>query len=146
MGGLGDVIGASLRLGSTLWRDLLANPDALRFQLAVWIVVLAGALALDPAHVLVTAVLLGLGFVLGTGNGAVFEIVAKRFPRDAGLVGGLVGAVGALGGTVLPVAQGFAQDLVGSYVVGFLLLGGLALVAWILDRRIASHPQDAGVR
>lgn len=42
MGGLADAIGASLRLDPALWRDLLVNPDALRFQLAAWIVVLAG--------------------------------------------------------------------------------------------------------
>lgn len=41
---------------------------------------------------------------------------------------GLVGAAGSLGGLLPPVAQGLGQDLVGSYVVGFLILAALALI------------------
>ena len=45
MSGLGDiwrVIGQSLTLDGNLWRDLVANPDGVRFQFALFIVVLAG--------------------------------------------------------------------------------------------------------
>ena len=39
---LWGVIWSSLTLDSNLWHDLMANPDALRFQFAVLIVVIAG--------------------------------------------------------------------------------------------------------
>ena len=39
---LQHIIQQSFALDVTLWRDLVAHPDALRFQYAVWIVVLAG--------------------------------------------------------------------------------------------------------
>lgn len=96
-------------------------------------VVLATTLALDLALIFATAVLLGLGLFLGLGNGAIVKLVPEHFPREAGVVSGLAGAVGGLGGLVLPVAQGLAQDLTASYVFGFVLLAVLALVSLLLN-------------
>ena len=39
---------------------------------------------------------------LGLGNGAVFQMVPQRFAREIGLVTGVVGAVGGIGGFILP--------------------------------------------
>lgn len=39
---LPHIVRQSFALDQELWRDLIANPDARRFQYAVWIVVLAG--------------------------------------------------------------------------------------------------------
>lgn len=81
---------------------------------------LALLLALEPAHFAGTTVVLALGVALGAGNGA---------------VSGLAGAIGGLGGLLLPVAQGLGQDLIGSYVFGFLILAALALVGLALSAR-----------
>lgn len=92
------------------------------------ITLLALVLAAQPAHLAGVTVIVALGATLGAGNGAVTKLIAERFPADIGAVGGLAGAVGSLGGLLLPVAQGLGQDLIGSYVFGFLVLAALALI------------------
>jgi NNP family nitrate/nitrite transporter-like MFS transporter len=70
--------------------------------------------------------------LLGMGNGAVFQLVAHRFPRETGVITGLVGAAGGLGGFVLPIALGGLRQLTHSYGGGFLafaLAGASAAVA-----------------
>lgn len=56
--------------------------------------------------------------VLGTGNGAVFQLVPQRFRREIGVVTGLVGAAGGLGGFFLPSLFGLLRDLTGTYATG----------------------------
>lgn len=96
---------------------------------------LALVLAAEPAHFAGTAVIFALGVALGAGNGAVTKLIAERFPDEIGSVSGLVGAVGSLGGLLLPVAQGLGQDLVGSYVFGFLVLAALAFTGLVMHAR-----------
>ncbi len=65
---------------------------------------------------------------VGMGNGAVFQLLAQRFPGEIGVITGLVGAAGGLGGFVLPNALGSLRQLTQSYGDGFLafaLVGAL---------------------
>ena len=66
---------------------------------------------------------------LGTGNGAVFQLVPQRFGKEIGIVTGLVGMAGGIGGFYLASSLGFARQLTGSFGPGFLTFAGLALVA-----------------
>ncbi|HQT65670.1 MAG TPA: nitrate/nitrite transporter [Acidocella sp.] len=68
---------------------------------------------------------------LGTGNGAVFQLVPVRFGREIGVMTGLVGFAGGLGGFYLASSLGFSKQWTGSYQAGFLIFAGLALVAFI---------------
>jgi NNP family nitrate/nitrite transporter-like MFS transporter len=64
---------------------------------------------------------------LGMGNGAVFQLVPQRFPREIGVTTGIVGAAGGLGGFVLPTLLGVMKQTTGSFSGGFLafaLAGG----------------------
>lgn len=108
-----------------------------RVLVGVFPAVAAGALvlALEPAHFAGTALVFALGVTLGAGNGAVTKLIAERFAGDIGAVSGLAGAIGGLGGVLLPVAQGLGQDLIGSYVFGFLVLAALALIGLVLSAR-----------
>jgi NNP family nitrate/nitrite transporter-like MFS transporter len=54
------------------------------------------------------------------GNGAVFQVVAQRFPEEIGVITGIVGAAGGLGGFVLPNVLGSLRQLTHSYGGGFL--------------------------
>jgi NNP family nitrate/nitrite transporter-like MFS transporter len=79
-----------------------------------------------PALNLCTLLLVTGMTVLGMGNGAVFQLVAQRFPEEIGVITGIVGAAGGLGGFVLPSVLGSLKQLTQSYGGGFL---AFALVA-----------------
>ncbi|HSI19545.1 MAG TPA: nitrate/nitrite transporter [Sphingomonas sp.] len=68
---------------------------------------------------------------LGTGNGAVFQLVPQRFSAEIGVMTGLVGMAGGIGGFYLASSLGFAKQLTGSFAPGFLIFAGLALVACV---------------
>ncbi len=97
------------------------------------VTVLAVVLAFGPGMTLITVAFLGIAFVLGLGNGAVFKLVAERFPGHTGTVTGLVGAAGGLGGFFPPLLMGFVRDATGTYAIGFMLLSEFALVCFIVN-------------
>ncbi|HQT37795.1 MAG TPA: nitrate/nitrite transporter [Acidocella sp.] len=68
---------------------------------------------------------------LGTGNGAVFQLVPVRFGREIGVMTGLVGFAGGIGGFYLASSLGYSKQWTGSYQAGFLIFAGLSLVAFI---------------
>jgi NNP family nitrate/nitrite transporter-like MFS transporter len=69
---------------------------------------------------------LGMG-MLGMGNGSVFQLVPQRFPKEIGVITGIVGAAGGLGGFFLPNVLGSLKQFTGSYAGGFL---AFAAVGW----------------
>jgi MFS transporter, NNP family, nitrate/nitrite transporter len=78
---------------------------------------LCGLPALTAGTVLL---FLGMG-MLGMGNGAVFQLVPQRFPKEIGVITGIVGAAGGLGGFFLPTLLGALKQLTGSFSGGFFL-------------------------
>jgi NNP family nitrate/nitrite transporter-like MFS transporter len=66
---------------------------------------------------------------LGTGNGAVFQLVPQRFAAEIGVMTGLVGMAGGIGGFYLASSLGLAKQWTGSFAPGFLIFAALALVA-----------------
>lgn len=101
------------------------------------VALLAWLLVLDSIYPF-TVGALGAAALLGLGNGAVFKLVAQRFPQATGTATGLVGAAGGLGGFFPPLALGLFKDTVGSYAPGFALLSVFALVCeLVLVRTVA---------
>jgi len=91
------------------------------------VAVLSLALGVLPglaATVLLLWVTLGS---FGLGNGAVFQLVGRRFPTRVGAMTGLVGAAGGLGGFLLPFGFGTLKGSTGTFAVGFLAQAVLAL-------------------
>lgn len=66
---------------------------------------------------------------LGTGNGAVFQLVPQRFGKEIGIMTGLVGMAGGIGGFYLASSLGFARQATGGFGPGFLIFAMLALGA-----------------
>lgn len=66
---------------------------------------------------------------LGTGNGAVFQLVPQRFAAEIGIMTGLVGMAGGVGGFYLASSLGLAKQWTGSFAPGFLIFAALAVVA-----------------
>ncbi len=108
--------------------DRIGGINSLMMVFVVAAVALAGV---SMAPTLGTA--LGLFVVamlaLGTGNGAVFQLVPQRFQEEIGIMTGLVGMAGGVGGFYLASSLGFAKQLTGSFSPGFLIFAGLALLA-----------------
>lgn len=99
---------------------------------AISVVYLLGSLLL-PIKATVSLLLLGMA-CLGMGNGAVFQLVPQRFAKEIGVATGTIGAVGGLGGFLLPVLLGTFRQFSGSFAPGFLVLGSASLAAVVFLR------------
>jgi NNP family nitrate/nitrite transporter-like MFS transporter len=102
---------------------------------ALSMVYLAAAAALAGVSAAPTVASALLLFVLamlalGTGNGAVFQLVPQRFRAEIGVMTGLVGMAGGVGGFYLASSLGIAKQFAGSYQPGFLIFAGLSLLAF----------------
>jgi NNP family nitrate/nitrite transporter-like MFS transporter len=85
------------------------------------------------------AIILAAMIALGAGNGAVFQLAPQRFPKEIGVVTGLVGMMGGVGGFYLASTLGLAKQLTGSYQLGFLGFAALALIAFVALALIKNH-------
>ncbi len=63
-----------------------------------------------------------IGIAQGFGRASVYKTIHDYYPRQMGLVGGIVAAMGALGGCTLPIAFGLAVDTLGFYSACFMVL------------------------
>ncbi len=68
---------------------------------------------------------------LGTGNGAVFQLVPQRFRKEIGVMTGLVGMAGGIGGFYLASSLGYSKQTTGSYQLGLTLFAALAATALV---------------
>lgn len=103
-------------------------------------IVLAGigiiyALASQLPSIQTISILLVIGMTfLGLGNGAVFQLVPQRFRNEIGIATGVVGAIGGVGGFLLPTLLGQIKQSTGSFSRGFLTLVFFAFGALVLLR------------
>jgi NNP family nitrate/nitrite transporter-like MFS transporter len=86
-----------------------------------------------------------LGCAMGIGKASVFKYVPDYFPNDVGAAGGVVGALGALGGFILPPAFGWLARASGLPQLAFLALLALTLwsLAWLHLTVVRSRAFDA---
>jgi len=75
---------------------------------------------LPPLAVCTVFMFLGMG-MLGMGNGAVFQLVPQRFPKEIGVMTGIVGAAGGIGGFFLPNLLGSIKQFSGTFAYAFML-------------------------
>jgi MFS transporter, NNP family, nitrate/nitrite transporter len=61
-----------------------------------------------------------VGFMMGIGKAAVYKLIADYYPRDVGVVGGIVGVLGGLGGFVCPIIFGYLLELTGVWTTCWL--------------------------
>lgn len=93
---------------------------------------ISGVLCLPPTLLPVEAFFvctLVLGVCMGIGKASVYKYVPEYYPRDVGLVGGLVGTLGALGGFLLPLSFGYLQAAFGRPEICFYVLTAIAAVS-----------------
>ena len=110
-------------------------------------IVLACLLAFTYKHMVpLTIECLTLAVAFGLGTGAVFKLVAEWFPTEVGAITGVVGAAGGLGGFFPPLVMGTVKSATGSYTIGFLLLGGVAVLALVVLARLSGAGEEDGGR
>lgn len=82
---------------------------------------------------LFTALVIVVGVMMGIGKASVYKYITDYYPRDVGVVGGLVGAVGGLGGFVLPLLFAWALARTDRPESAFLVLlvSGLVSLVWL---------------
>ncbi|HTU16693.1 MAG TPA: MFS transporter [Gemmataceae bacterium] len=90
-------------------------------------VLMLGVAALPPLAVGTTLLFLVMG-LLGVGNGSVFQLVPQRFPKEIGVMTGIVGAAGGIGGFFLPNLLGSIKQLTGTFSYAFVIFAAFAVV------------------
>ncbi len=133
------VAGSCLRPVGGYLADRLGG---IRMLLVLYIsagILLLGMATLPPLGVGAVLMFLAMG-CLGMGNGSVFQLVPLRFPKEIGVVTGLVGAAGGVGGFFLPNLLGGLKELTGSFAGGFLLFAllgcfGCAAFLFVVSRK-----------
>jgi len=117
-------------LGGAL-ADRIGGIKTLSFVYVVAALALA-AISTGPSSLVVSLGLFVVAMLaLGTGNGAVFQLVPQRFRAEIGVMTGLVGFAGGVGGFFLASSLGFAKQITGVYQSGFLIFAAIALVALV---------------
>jgi NNP family nitrate/nitrite transporter-like MFS transporter len=120
--------------------DRIGGIRVLTGALAGIALIYAIASRLPPAPLMVGALLVGM-FCLGMGNGATFQLVPQRFREEIGTATGIIGAVGGLGGFLLPMLLGLMKQTTGSFGPAFILLAMLAggAAAWLQILTLREH-------
>ena len=72
-----------------------------------------------------------VGIAMGIGKAAVYKHIPEYFPRDVGVVGGLVGVIGGLGGFVGPILFGYLLRGTGLWTSCWMFFAALSLVCLI---------------
>ncbi|WP_025848175.1 MFS transporter [Paenibacillus ehimensis] len=89
-------------------------------------------LSFSPNIQLYTVGCLLIAVCAGTGNGTIFKLVPLYFLKQAGIVNGIVSAMGGLGGFFPPLILASLLSLTGHYAIGFMALSEFALVSLVL--------------
>jgi NNP family nitrate/nitrite transporter-like MFS transporter len=85
-----------------------------------------------PANVWIFAILvLCFGVATGVGKAGVFKFIPEQFPNAVGVVGGMVGLIGALGGFIFPPLFGYLLRGTGLWSSCWIVLVVLAVVCLI---------------
>lgn len=96
-------------------------------------IVAAGILlAFNPSLAVYTVGCLTIAVCAGIGNGTVFKLVPLYFTKQAGIVNGLVAAMGGLGGFFPPVVLSFLYELTGHYAIGYMALSQVATISLLI--------------
>jgi NNP family nitrate/nitrite transporter-like MFS transporter len=76
-----------------------------------------------------TLLVFTLGMVMGIGKAGVYKYIPDYFPKDVGVVGGIVGVIGGLGGFVCPIIFGYLLQWTGIWTTTWMFLFALVLVS-----------------
>ncbi len=129
---LAAITGSLTRVVGGWFADKLGGITTLS---VVFLVVIATLFSLVSAPSLTaTTLIFMLCFAaLGAGNGATFQLVPLRWPITTAVAGGMIGEIGALGGSILPNVLAQSKQHTGNYREGWIAYAALAFAILISD-------------
>jgi NNP family nitrate/nitrite transporter-like MFS transporter len=68
-----------------------------------------------------------IGAAMGIGKAAVYRLIPDYFPRDVGVVGGIVGVIGGLGGWACPILFGYLLQWTGIWTTCWMFFFALSV-------------------
>jgi len=75
-----------------------------------------------------TALVFVVGIMMGIGKAAVYKHIPDYFPKEVGVVGGIVGVLGGLGGFFCPILFGYLLEWTGLWTTCWMFFAVLSLV------------------
>jgi len=128
---LATLTGSVFRVVGGWFADKVGGLATLSVIFLIAIAGLFGLMATPP--IVATTLLFMLCFAaLGAGNGATFQLVPLRWPLTTAVAGGMIGEVGAIGGSILPNLLGQSKQRTGSYAGGFVVYAAIAFAILIM--------------
>lgn len=89
-------------------------------------------LSFSPTITLYSIGSLTVAFCAGIGNGTIFKLVPYYFSKQAGIVNGIVSAMGGLGGFFPPLVLTIVFNITGHYAIGFMSLAMFAMASFVI--------------
>lgn len=89
-------------------------------------------LSFSPDIIWYTVGALAVGITVGVGNGTVFKLVPLYFSKQAGIVNGIVSAMGGLGGFFPPLLLTAVANITGHHAIAFMLMSEFAFVSFVI--------------
>lgn len=89
-------------------------------------------LSFSPTLTLYTIGCLTVAFCAGIGNGTIFKLVPYYFSKQAGIVNGIVSAMGGIGGFFPPLVLSLVFNITGHYAIGFMALSQFSLASFVI--------------
>ncbi|HEX19535.1 MAG TPA: MFS transporter [Acidiferrobacteraceae bacterium] len=89
-----------------------------------------------------------LGSVWGVGKAAVYRLIPDYYPKEVGVVGGMVGVLGGLGGFISPIIFGYLLEGTGLWTSAWMFIWVLSVISlfWmhnvIVRMEHKEHPED----
>jgi len=94
-----------------------------------------------------TALVLVVGVATGIGKAAVYKHIPDYFPKDIGVVGGIVGVIGGLGGWIGPILFGAMLNSTGIWTTcwiffTFIIILCLIWMHWTITHMMNERSPD----
>jgi NNP family nitrate/nitrite transporter-like MFS transporter len=92
------------------------------------------------ANVWVFTILIFLaGISMGIGKAAVYKHIPDYFPKDVGVVGGLVGVLGGLGGFLCPIIFGYMLKGSGVWTTCWVFLAAISIISLLWMHKVVTR-------
>jgi NNP family nitrate/nitrite transporter-like MFS transporter len=86
-----------------------------------------------------TFLILIVGVATGIGKAAVYKHIPDYFPKDVGVVGGIVGVIGGLGGWVGPILFGSMLNATGIWTTCWIFFSVLIVICLVWMHWTITH-------